>query len=334
MNNFFHNEMQKHLKQTVLRQISCPEMFDLLAFDRKHDLKTNNVYYFLEEQWEDHTFEHLAFSPDGTYILVCNGQIINKICMTSGKITIFAGIYINGDVNLRNGPKEQAIFCSPHHIPFSPNGKFILICDWKNVRKICLESGMVSTLFPFPFITSLTFSMDGLDIFFTTHHTIGRFCLKTNKKIVIYNCAPLENITNITMSPGGNFCLVTDSSCCNIIKFCCTKLYKMTPFVGMCNHSGFKNGFRSESIFDNPTQTIFSPDGSYILICDNYNCCIRKMCVKSGQVTTFAGIPKEEGNRLGVKEQALFESPTNITFSPCGQYIIICDINNIKYIRI
>jgi hypothetical protein len=51
-------------------------------------------------------------------------------------------------------------------------------------------------------------------------------------------------------------------------------------------------------------------------------------------VSTFAGIPKEKGSRIGPKEQALFASPENLTFSKCGKFIIVSNINNIKYMKI
>jgi hypothetical protein len=40
------------------------------------------------------------------------------------------------------------------------------------------------------------------------------------------------------------------------------------------------------------------------------------------------------GHRDGPKEQALFDHPTDVTFSQCGKFIIICEFNNIRYMKI
>jgi hypothetical protein len=51
-------------------------------------------------------------------------------------------------------------------------------------------------------------------------------------------------------------------------------------------------------------------------------------------VSTFAGIPKEKGSRTGPKEQALFDLPDKLTFSKCGKFRIVSNINNIKDMKI
>jgi hypothetical protein len=71
-----------------------------------------------------------------------------------------------------------------------------------------------------------------------------------------------------------------------------------------------------------------------MLISDWGNFCIRKICMKSGIVSTFAGTPNERGSRNGPKEQALFTEITKILFSPDGKFVFICDSNNLRLIKI
>jgi hypothetical protein len=56
--------------------------------------------------------------------------------------------------------------------------------------------------------------------------------------------------------------------------------------------------------------------------------------LKSGQISTFAGIPFGCGSKNGPKEQALFENLSNVIFTKNGKFIIFCDNNMIKFMKI
>jgi hypothetical protein len=87
---------------------------------------------------------------------------------------------------------------------------------------------------------------------------------------------------------------------------------KVTTFAGILRRPGLINGQKEQALFNRPLSLAFSPCCTYVLVCDSYNSCIRKICLKSGQVTTFAGIPGEHGFRNGPKEQATFLLPIDI----------------------
>jgi sugar lactone lactonase YvrE len=97
---------------------------------------------------------------------------------------------------------------------------------------------------------------------------------------------------------------------------------------------GFRNGPKCQALLRFPRSITLSPDGTFVLFSDSQNHCIRKICLKSEQVSTFAGIPGKKGDRTGPKEQALFNQPDHLTFSPDGKIIFVCDNNNIKCIKI
>jgi DNA-binding beta-propeller fold protein YncE len=134
-------------------------------------------------------------------------------------------------------------------------------------------------------------------------------------------------IEYITFSPDGKY-VIACYNASHQISLIDTQHGKVTTFTGIPYIQSFQNGPREHALFNNPTSITFSPDSTLILVCDYRNHCIRQICVKSGQVSTFAGIPKQSGYRTGPKEQALFHFPSSLKFSPDGTYILICDMSN------
>jgi WD40 repeat protein len=250
-----------------------------------------------------------TFSPNGKYVLVCDcyNHCIRKICMKFGNMSTFAGI--PSESGFENGPKKLATFNEPTSITFSPDGKYVLVCDSYNhcIRQICLENSDVST---FVGITEYEGFNNGPIQWSIFRHPISLTFSPCN--------------TYILLCDFGNYC----------IRKICLKSKQVSTFAGNPNECGSRNGPKEQATFQEMKNLSFSPDGSFLLVCDTWNHCIRRICLKSGQVSTFAGIPKQKGSRNGPKEQALFDCPESCIFSKCGKFIIICDKNNIKYIRI
>ena len=61
---------------------------------------------------------------------------------------------------------------------------------------------------------------------------------------------------------------------------------------------------------------------SNIYVADQYNCCIRKIDLKAGQVTTVAGKAEQlggiQGHVDGPVDEALFDDPTGIAITEDG----------------
>lgn len=96
-------------------------------------------------------------------------------------------------------------------------------------------------------------------------------------------------------------------------------------FIGTKDKSGFKNGSIEESLFKEPQGLIVSKAGDLILLCDTGNHCIRKICRKTGQVSTFAGVPKQMGLVFGDIKSVNFIHPTNLQFSNDEQFVFVTD---------
>jgi WD40 repeat protein len=289
-----------------------------------------------------------TFSPDETYALICDprNHCIRKICFKTERVSIFAGS--PGKRGNRNGSQEQAKFSCPTYLQFSPDGKYILVCDPENycIRNISLETDIVSILVKLS-SSNLLFSSDGKSVLFSRrfNNCIGEFDVKSSRVCTFAGVPGLPNMfqngpkkqaifnlpTSITLSPDCTYMLVCDywNHC---VRKICLESKQVSTFAGNPKGRYFRNGSKEQALFMYPKFCIFSPDGTYILICDEH--VIRKICVKSGQVSTFCGNPNEKGLRNGPKEQAIFDSITSLAFSKCGKFLIICDKTNIKYMKI
>jgi WD40 repeat protein len=172
---------------------------------------------------------------------------------------------------------------------FSPDGTYVLLTENHCIRKICMKSGQVST--------------------FSGNPNVDGFKNGLKEQAMFY--LP----TSLTFSPDGKYIFICD--CYNhCIRLICVKSGQVTTFEGLSNE---------QNLFNEPYSLTFSPCGTYMLVCDVRNHCIRRICVKSGQISTFAGIPEEKGSRNGPKEQAEFNNPISLTFSPDKTYILVCD---------
>jgi DNA-binding beta-propeller fold protein YncE len=136
-----------------------------------------------------------------------------------------------------------------------------------------------------------------------------------------------HKFNTVTLSPDGTFLLVNNHEKLVIDKIC-LKTGQLSTFAGVPYRRGITDGPKEQALFDGPLYITFSPDGLFVLVCDVYSHCIRKICLKSGQVSTFAGTPLKRGSRNGPKEQALFYGPRNLTFSKNGKYVLVCDTDN------
>lgn len=124
-----------------------------------------------------------------------------------------------------------------------------------------------------------------------------------------YFSFPDMHIMSLSFSPDGSTYIVTQEN--NIYSICIES--KEISLVGKIDAL---HGF------------VLSPDGQNMIICDFTSHCLRSICFDSENVTIFAGTPSQKGLRNGPREQALFDSPTNVIYSKCGNFLFVSDSQN------
>lgn len=86
----------------------------------------------------------------------------------------------------------------------------------------------------------------------------------------------------------------------------------------------YRNGTLDKARFNKIASITMHKDGG-ILVCDEWNECIRLIDRKSNKVTTFAGSKSQSGFRNGPKEQARFYHPSCCIFTPDGKILLVGD---------
>lgn len=86
------------------------------------------------------------------------------------------------------------------------------------------------------------------------------------------------------------------------------------------------------STLNHPCQ-ICMDDRNNIYVADRYNCCIRKISLDAGTITTFAGKAHTEGYKDGLLSEALFDDPMGIAVDKNG-VIYVADSDNYAIRRI
>lgn len=86
------------------------------------------------------------------------------------------------------------------------------------------------------------------------------------------------------------------------------------------------------SSLNHPCQ-ICMDDRNNIYVADRYNCCIRKISLDAGTITTFAGKGGKEGYKDGLISEALFDDPMGVAVDKNG-VIYVADSDNYAIRRI
>jgi DNA-binding beta-propeller fold protein YncE len=95
---------------------------------------------------------------------------------------------------------------------------------------------------------------------------------------------------------------------------------------------GFQDGSRDIAMFDTPMAVAI--DGNdYVYVADTLNHCIRKIDT-SGNVTTIAGVPGEEGSTNGDADRALLRTPSGIAVNADGSVVYVADTGNHRIVKI
>ena len=278
----------------------------------------------------------------------------------AGAVTTVAGVAgQRANVDGRNG---VARFNAPHALAVDGSGN-VYVAEW-NLRRIS-PSGAVTTLASsVPSLTGLAvdsssnlFATDSssdvirkitpggtMTTFVATADSPRGLTIDASNNLYftadgggVYKCTPQGVITTIATGisyPGdldvdaaGNLYVISDQQ---IVKV--TPGGAVTNFAGSYNQ-GQQDGTGSAATFLYPRDVELSPDGTLLYVADQLNDAIRKITVPGAVVTTFAGLPTQNGATEGTGLAARFYQPHDAVVAPDGN-VYVADSANRRIRRI
>jgi DNA-binding beta-propeller fold protein YncE len=247
----------------------------------------------------------VAISPDDSFVIVAESGTshrIRRIVIATGVVTTLAG---NG-AGYADGVGTLAKFNIPRGLAISPNGAYVLIADSQNirVRRLDLKTSAVTTV-----AGSSQYSYaDGIG---------------TN--------AQFRGVFRLAIDPTGSFALICDYQNNRIRRLEIASL-QVTTLAGSST-GGFQDGTGTNAIFNAPNGVSIDPTGTYALIADHSNQCIRRIDISTAQVTTLAGTGVASAIN-GVGASATFSSPHAISIGVNGTFALVADAGNHRIRRI
>ena len=88
---------------------------------------------------------------------------------------------------------------------------------------------------------------------------------------------------------------------------------------------GYADGIGAIAKFDEPTGLAIDPYTRILFVADSANYIVRKIDLRTGQVTTLAGSPGLSGFANGRGEAALFSYPTGLALGLRSRQLFVCD---------
>jgi DNA-binding beta-propeller fold protein YncE len=217
-------------------------------YKRTKKYRTKDSY---ESSYQNY-ISHIIFSQDGTFILLSNpnSHCVFKMCLKTGKLSIFTGIYGQGSCS-------EDKLNHPCHIANSPDGKHVIVCNILDcsLKQFCIETKEMS--------------------YFTGNQALSK-SFKYSREIIN------KSITNgptksarfkrpfvITFSRDNKFALVCDDREHCISKIC-METKKITTFAGIpLETSGNITGPKEQIFCKDPRYLTFSNSGKFLFICAN-----------------------------------------------------------------
>ncbi|HUX90510.1 MAG TPA: hypothetical protein VMV48_07435 [Gallionellaceae bacterium] len=228
------------------------------------------------------------------YVTDSNNHCIRKIDIESAAVTTLAGAA--GEVGYSDGAANQARFFIPEGI--TTDGANLYVADTHNhsVRKIELESGIVTTLAGLS--GSPGFS-DGAGMKARFSYPKGITTDGRNLYVVDFGN---HRVRKIAIASAGVTTLAGGKA--------------MTPAAAV--------GSGGAIPFNYPTG--ITSDGRNLYVADTFNRTVRKIVIASGIVTTIAGKADLPGSADGIGSEARFKDPVGITSD--GNCLYVTDSAN------
>lgn len=299
----------------------------------------------------------IVWTGSKLYVADSGNDTIRQINEADKVVSTFAGRHSDAKYN-NNGIGAAANFNSPFGA--TSDGTNIYVTDQANdtIVKVNIATREVSTIAGKPntnggkdgigseadFSLPKGITTDGIHLFVADygHNTIRKIIISTGEVTTLAGKtttsgsvvdgagenARFKSLEGLT-TDGTNIYAVDSST----IRKIAIATGATTTIAGQANNSGNTDGVGKEAMFDSPKG--ITTDGSNIYIADMSNANIRKLEIKSGRVTTFAGSSNgSTGNTDGIGTEARFTQPAGITCDGINLYVTDISNQNIRKIEL
>lgn len=225
---------------------------------------------------------------------------LRTICLSISQDTIFTG-HDNG------GTDKAAFFISTRAKGFLDMTEAVTGTNQNNTVQVNPVDGEVF------------FNCFGRCEIFRYDKTTGKAVIMGklgNDNNELHLCWSLDGRTLFVIARDRNYIAVADYDIAT------KTLSNLRPVMGRMNadgnaaEQGFRDGKGFDAWFRNPSQMVAGPNGDYFLA-DRRNHCIRRITADF-QVTTYAGVPENEGMEDGMPLKSRFREPEGLAIDKDG----------------
>ncbi|MFV9503738.1 MAG: hypothetical protein AB4911_04150 [Oscillochloridaceae bacterium umkhey_bin13] len=253
----------------------------------------------------------VAFGRDaaGDFLLVADREshAIRRLDLDRGLVTTLAGQ--NGSPGGDDGLGGAARFFFPERVAVSPVGAFALVFDQIGVRRLDLNTGLVTTLVREPG-SDLVISPDGSFALLANQNGILRLDLATNTLTTLNPLtAYITSRMKLALRSDGQVIFATTYDNHVILQLELSS-GTLSVLAGSYNQSGSLDGFGPDSRFDFPIALALKHDDSQLVVIDDRNR-VREINL----LTLIVSTPILVGDELS--------AATGIVFSPDDSFLAV-----------
>lgn len=299
----------------IIQSISVPKDIDeepvTFAGANRFNVKRKNPVLFGRPQF-------LALSPNKRTLLVGENNRIRKMSLRSKSVAkVVSGSVVDNYAQDDLEPRAKARARFSQVTAFGVSGKWLYVVDRHNnrIRKVNRRTGVAHYLTGAGKVNSAGGNNGMRD---------GNAC-PNEFRARVSRCAYLSEPIGGVLSKNKRFLYVADSGN-NAIRRVTVKAKKRRNIgkvktIAGARRGGYVNGFGRSARFRAPTDIALSKSGKVLFVTDRDNHVIRKINLKTKEVTTIAGEGRN-GFAEGPLREAVFSLPSRITRGPNKHYYI------------
>jgi len=325
--------MRNKIKQTVIFAVLIL-IFSVFPFSNFTNFQGNVL---LAEDISDDDQVETFIRPIGitylnNYLYVTDNidYTIRKINISTGVITIIAGECQTSGSD--DGKGRSARFYFPTGI--TTDGKYLYVADdtESSLRKIDITTNIVST--PEGDFKPTAITYDGDNFYASQGDSVCKINISSGTSFIIAGNYSREGFadgkgddarfnTPTFLVRNKKYLYVSDTLN-HTIRQIDIDSGEVTTIAGKAGMEGFVDGKGHDARFNQPSGIV--TDGKNLYVADTENHIIRKITIKTGEVSTIAGTPGVSGDDDGIGSTSKFNNPSGMATD--GKNLYISDSTN------